>query len=199
MREVDEALARAYAQRDRPSRIAARSTRPHWPAPVPPKPLPRPRSSASLLPNRRSSCNGPPWCSLSNGNGATVLKRWRRCCSSARRQSVSGHPLHQLPSSRRAYDAGHDAGPGLARHPLSTLVVDADLTGPMLARHLGLTPEVGLDDVVEGGRALSDALIDARDDHLSILPMRAAVSRPRDFLASPAWTCSLARLRGNMT
>ena len=31
----------------------------------------------------------------------------------------------------------------LARHPLRTLVVDADLTGPMVARHLGLRPEVG--------------------------------------------------------
>jgi Mrp family chromosome partitioning ATPase len=52
-----------------------------------------------------------------------------------------------------------------------------------------------LDDVVEDGRALSDSLIDATDDHLAILPMRAAVARPRDFLVSPAWTCSLARLR----
>jgi capsular exopolysaccharide synthesis family protein len=83
----------------------------------------------------------------------------------------------------------------LARHPQRTLVVDADLTGPMVARSLGLRPEVGLDDVVENGFALSDALIDARDDHLGILPMRSAVARPRDFLASPAWTCTLARLR----
>ena len=83
----------------------------------------------------------------------------------------------------------------LARHPLRTLVVDADLTGPMVARLLGLRPQVGLDDVVENGLALSDALIDAHDDHLGILPMRSAVSRPRDFLAAPAWTCALARLR----
>src|SRR5262249_51092746 len=83
----------------------------------------------------------------------------------------------------------------LARHPLRTLLVDADLTGPMVARLLGLQPAVGLDDVVENGQALADALIDAADEHLGILPMRAAVGRPRDFLASPAWTCTLARLR----
>ena len=83
----------------------------------------------------------------------------------------------------------------LARHPFRTLVVDADLTGPMVARSLGLRPDAGLDDVVEGGLAVSDALVDAHDDHLGILPMRAAVSRPRDFLASPAWTCTLAYLR----
>ena len=49
--------------------------------------------------------------------------------------------------------------------------------------------------MVEDGKAIADALIDAPDDHLAILPMRTAVSRPRDFLASPAWTCTLARLR----
>ena len=86
----------------------------------------------------------------------------------------------------------------LAREPSNTLVVDADLSGPMIARLLGLRPEVGLDDVVESGRALSDALIDARDDHLAILPMRSAVARPRDFLCNPAWACTLARLAASM-
>ena len=28
-----------------------------------------------------------------------------------------------------------------------------------------------------------------------ILPLRAPVARPRDFLASPAWACLMARLR----
>jgi len=83
----------------------------------------------------------------------------------------------------------------LARRPGRTLLVDADLTGPMLARQLGLRPTVGLDDVVENGLALADALIDAPDDHLSVLPLRAPVARPRDFLASPAWSCLMARLR----
>jgi protein-tyrosine kinase len=83
----------------------------------------------------------------------------------------------------------------LASRPGRTLLVDADLTGPMLARQLGLRPEVGLDDVVEGGLALADALIEAPEDALSILPLRAPVSRPRDFLGSAAWMCALARLR----
>jgi Mrp family chromosome partitioning ATPase len=83
----------------------------------------------------------------------------------------------------------------LARHPANTILVDGDLTGPMLARLLDLRPELGLDDVVEGGQALSEALITTSNDHLTILPMRSAVTRPRDFLASPAWTCTLARLR----
>jgi len=83
----------------------------------------------------------------------------------------------------------------LARRPGRTLLVDADLTGPMLARQLGLRPDRGVDDVIEDGLALADALIDAPDDHLSVLPLRAPVVRPRDFLASPAWSCVLGRLR----
>src|SRR5204863_8975575 len=83
----------------------------------------------------------------------------------------------------------------LARRPGRTLLVDADLTGPMLARHLSLRPRVGLDDMVDAGQALADALIEAPDDHLTVLPLRAPVARPRDFLASPAWSVVLARLR----
>jgi Mrp family chromosome partitioning ATPase len=83
----------------------------------------------------------------------------------------------------------------LARRPGRCLLVDADLTGPMLARQLGLRPEVGLDDVIQDGLALADALIEAHDDHLCLLPLRAPVARPRDFLASPAWSVVMARLR----
>jgi Mrp family chromosome partitioning ATPase len=83
----------------------------------------------------------------------------------------------------------------LARRPGRTLVLDADLTGPMLARQLGLRPRVGLDDVVERGLAASEAILDAPDDHLTLLPMRAPVASPRDFLASPAWSCLMARIR----
>ncbi|WP_435008345.1 CpsD/CapB family tyrosine-protein kinase [Tundrisphaera lichenicola] len=83
----------------------------------------------------------------------------------------------------------------LARRPGRTLLVDADLSGPMLARLLGLRPRLGLDDVIEEGVAATEAVIEAPDDHLSILPLRAAVSRPREFLSSPAWPTAMARLR----
>jgi Mrp family chromosome partitioning ATPase len=83
----------------------------------------------------------------------------------------------------------------LARRPGRCLLVDADLTGPMLARQLGFRPDVGLDDVIENGQSLADALYDAPDDHLSLLPLRAPVARPREFLASPVWSVVMARLR----
>jgi Mrp family chromosome partitioning ATPase len=83
----------------------------------------------------------------------------------------------------------------LSRHPCRTVLVDADVSGPMLARLLGLRPQIGLDDVIEHGQALADAVLDAPEDHLAILPLRNAVARPRDFLDSPAWACAVSRLR----
>jgi len=83
----------------------------------------------------------------------------------------------------------------LARRPGRTVLVDADLNGPMLAHALGLHPVFGLDDVVTDGHALADALIHAPDDHLWILPLRVAAASPREFLASPGWSCTMARLR----
>jgi Mrp family chromosome partitioning ATPase len=83
----------------------------------------------------------------------------------------------------------------LSRRPGRTLLVDADLTGPMLSRSLGLECSLGLDDLVESGRAVADAIVHSADDNLWILPLRLAVARPRDFLASPGWSCTMAWLR----
>ena len=83
----------------------------------------------------------------------------------------------------------------MARRSGRTLLVDGDLSGPMLARLFGLRPRVGLEDVVLEGIGAAEATIEAPDDHLSILPLRGPVARPREFLAEAGWTCLLARLR----
>ena len=62
-------------------------------------------------------------------------------------------------------------------------------------RQLGLVPKVGLNDVVDRDLALSEAILDAPDDHLSILPIRVPVASPKEFLSRPSWSCALARLR----
>jgi Mrp family chromosome partitioning ATPase len=49
--------------------------------------------------------------------------------------------------------------------------------------------------VVLDGLPMSEAVVEAPDDHISILPLRAPVSRPRDFLSGPGWTLLMARLR----
>jgi Mrp family chromosome partitioning ATPase len=83
----------------------------------------------------------------------------------------------------------------LGRRPGRTLLADGDLGGPMLGRLLGLKPRLGLDDVVSDDSPLAEALTEAPDDHLSVLPLRGPVARPREFLASPGWSCLMARLR----
>ena len=83
----------------------------------------------------------------------------------------------------------------LARRPGRTVLVDADLSGPMLARSLGIRPRFGLDDVLDGSATLADALLDAPDDHLAVLPLRGAMARPREVLVAAPWATTMARLR----
>jgi Mrp family chromosome partitioning ATPase len=65
----------------------------------------------------------------------------------------------------------------LARRPIRTLILDADLTGPMVARLLSLRPQIGFEDVIEEGKAVANALLEAADDHLTILPMYSLPTR----------------------
>jgi Mrp family chromosome partitioning ATPase len=83
----------------------------------------------------------------------------------------------------------------LAAREGRTVVVDADLTGPMLAGLMGMRPRVGLDDVVLDGVALHEALVTFPEEGLTFLPLRAPVPRPREFLADPAWSIVMASLR----
>ena len=220
MREVDEALARAYAQRDKVDPLQAVPPAPHWPAHVSHRTLP-PESITTPAPSTGSeTASAPPW---AIGRGAiptatvpdsvvelqwpaVVLNLEREWGDRFERMAEFLVQCRQRQNLRVIlFTSCHRAegrttlvlslARALSRYPCRTVLVEADLTGPMVARLLGLRPEVGLDDVVEDGRALSDALIDAADDHLAVLPMRGAVARPRDFLNRPAWTCSLARLR----
>ena len=216
MREVDEALARVYAQREKGDSRQVVPPAPHWPARVaPPESIATPSSSAE--PNSSSTpstTNGPGRFPAPTVLGPTAELQWPAVVLNLEREwgdrfERMADLLLQCQQQRNLrvilFTSCHRAegrttlvltlARALSRHPCRTVIVEADLTGPMLARLLGLRPTVGLDDVVESGQALSDALIDAADDHLAVLPMRCAVARPREFLTGPAWTCSLARLR----
>jgi protein-tyrosine kinase len=202
MREVDQALARAYAQRG----ATDHSVVP--PAPHLPTRLGEPPSTREDSPRYPEPDGGR------TEPVEPVLLHWPATIRTLEREfgdrfSHLADALIEARDRQRLkvllFTSCHRAegrttliltlARALARRPGKTLLVDADLTGPMLARQLGLRPKVGLDDVIDDGLALSDALVEARDDHLTILPLRAPVSHPRDFLASPAWSCVLARLR----
>lgn len=202
MREVDQALARAYAQRGAGDHSV-----------VPPAPhLP---SRVVETPGRSDDASPQPESDGHRSSDAdSVSLQWPETIRTIEREF--GDRFSRLADALiEARDRQHlkvllftschraegrttlilTLARALARRPGKTLLVDADVTGPMLCRQLGLRPKVGLDDVIEDGVALSDALIEARDDHLTLLPLRAPVSHPREFVASPAWSRVLARLR----
>jgi protein-tyrosine kinase len=194
MREVDEALARAYAEREEGDVKTGVPPAPHWPA----RALESARAPASL-PYGPAPVVELQWpaivLTLEREWGQRFEQMAQLLLAARQRQNLKVILFTSCHRAEGRTTLVLTLARCLSRLPLRSVVVDADLTGPMVARLLGLRPEVGLEDVVEYGQALSDSLIDAADDHLVVLPMRSAVNRPRDFLASPAWTCTLARLR----
>jgi Mrp family chromosome partitioning ATPase len=196
MREVDQALARAFSQRDQGDLPQGVPPAPHWISP-----RREARTAAGVLSSQQPA---EPFPELEWPPTVLALEReWGERFQHMSQFLVDARQRRNLKvilftSCHRA--EGRTTlvlalARALARHPLHTLVLDADLTGPMVGRLIGLRPEVGLDDVIEHERAIADAIYDSPNDHLSVLAMRSAVRRPRDFLASPAWTCVLARLR----
>jgi Mrp family chromosome partitioning ATPase len=183
MQDVDRALARAYARRGAPNEAPATPPAPHFvvePAPA------TPGGSLEWPATVRS---------LEREHG----ERFRRLADAlAEVRDARGIKVLLFTSCHRAEGRTTlvlTLARALARRPGRTLLVDADLTGPMVSRQLGLRPRIGLDDVIEGGQALADAIVDAPDDHLAVLPLRASVAAPREFVASPAWSCAMAKLR----
>jgi protein-tyrosine kinase len=198
MREVDQALARAYAQRGAADHAA-----------FPPAPHLGARAAdhggtaaqpevepASLPPAPPASLQWPATIRTLEREFGDRFARLADALIEARdRQRLKVLLFTSCHRAEGRTTLVLTLARALARRPGRTLLVDADLTGPMLARQLGLLPQVGLDDVIEDGVALADALVEAPDDHLTILPLRAPVGNPREFLSSAAWSCVLARLR----
>lgn len=185
MREVDQALARVYGSRDStPKHPPA----PHFPVEPPPRTPTSPPSGVSLQWPETvlalESAHGSRFDRLADMLVETRASRQMKVLLFTSCHRAEGRTTLVLTLAR-----------ALARRPGRTLIVDADLTGPMLARQLGLTPRAGLDDVIEDGLPPSEASLEALDDHLTILPLRSAVARPRDFLAGAAWSCLMAKLR----
>jgi len=58
----------------------------------------------------------------------------------------------------------------LVRRGLKVVMVDAQFKEPQLARHLGLIPEFGWEEVLTGRMSLEDVVIEAIDNRLAVLP-----------------------------
>ncbi|WP_165228445.1 CpsD/CapB family tyrosine-protein kinase [Aquisphaera insulae] len=202
MKEVDDALSRAFAQRSRPGGD-----------PVPPRPH-RAVEGGILVRHRpvESHVESSPAGQAGMAPGVELRwplivqlleQRWGerfeqmadRLIEARDRQNVKALLFTSCHRAEGRTTLVLTLARALARRGGRTLLVDADVSGPMLSRSLGFQPANGLDDVVEEGHALADAILAARDDHLWVLPLRTAVSRPREFLAGPTWTRTVARLR----
>jgi Mrp family chromosome partitioning ATPase len=187
MREVDQALARVYAQRTGGEHSAVPPA-PHLP-PLPVQP------SGGFEPQRAAFDWPALVLTLEILHGARFTSLADALLSARQRRKLKVLLFTSCHRAEGRTTLVLTLARALARQPGRTLLVDADLTGPMLARSLGLRPDVGLDDVVEHEHALVDALVESPDERLSVLPIRGPVARPRAFLASAGWSCTMARVR----
>ena len=179
MGDIDQALARAYA-RARAGRVAVGSPPPpHFAVEPPARPRrglvrswtgPRPSGPWSASTATGSSAWPTPW-----SPPAIAIDRSLLFTSCHR---AEGRTTLVLTLAR-----------ALARRPGRTLLVDADLAGPMLARLLGLRPRRRPRRRDRGGRR-DGRRRDRRPRRPPLGPPAcgAPVARPRDFLAGPAWS-----------
>ena len=206
MQDVEGALARAFARRGTSRESSATPPAPHFlvePGPERAVSRPGPAPSDGAGPTFSTGPEGRPtvleWPATVRALERDHGERFRRLADSlAAIRAERGTKVLLFTSCHRAEGRTTlvlTLARALGRHPGRTLVVDADLSGPMLARQLGFRPRFGLDDVIEDGRPLADAIVDAPDDHIALLPLRAPVANPREFLARPAWACAMAKLR----
>ncbi|MBY0398531.1 MAG: cobalamin biosynthesis protein CobQ [Thermoleophilia bacterium] len=198
MREVDEALARAFAAR---TEVEAER-----PTTVPPAPhvglrrdhaADRPRD----LPAAEDIGLRPPvaWPALVTLLTETYPDRFERLADAlegaARRSGTKAFWFASGQRSEGCTTLLFSLARILGRREGRTVLVDADLTTPNHARQLALGARVGLESVVTGHRALADALVESPRDGLTFLPLLTAPSQPRAFLADPGWARTVARLR----
>ncbi len=171
MREVDEALARAYARGAKADPSRAVPPAPHWPAPAASPPPSHTPAGRTL--SERDEADAPTWAGAGRSpatDGPATELLWPpvvlrlehdwgdrfdrlagRLVEARNRQNVRVVLFTSCHRAEGRTTLVLTLARALSRHPGRTVVVDADLTGPMLARLLGLRPEVGLDDVVDGG------------------------------------------------
>ena len=75
------------------------------------------------------------------------------------------------------------------------LLLDADLRRPSIHRLFGVPESPGLSDVLMGGVAIEDALLEVPDHHLTVMPSGIIPSHPAELLGSAAMRRVLDTLR----
>jgi Mrp family chromosome partitioning ATPase len=68
------------------------------------------------------------------------------------------------------------AGRHLADRGLRVVLVDANFSNPQVARTVGLLPQIGWEETLGGRLPLAEVVIDALEEHLTLLPLNASWS-----------------------
>jgi protein-tyrosine kinase len=77
----------------------------------------------------------------------------------------------------------------------TALLIDFDLRRPSVAKYLGLSAKISLNDVLQCGADVADAMVNPGFERLVVLPTQQAADRPSELLASPRVADLLAELR----
>jgi protein-tyrosine kinase len=87
-----------------------------------------------------------------------------------------------------------------AEYDRTALLVDFDLRNPGLHRRLGIEPTVGVDECLQSGRSVQDALVRLEGyERLAILPAKATVANSSELLLSPRGTAFFNELKSRYT
>ena len=85
----------------------------------------------------------------------------------------------------------------LAQAGVRTLLIDADVRSPSVARYLGLPPGVGLTDVLAGRASVEDAVRPWGEDSLTVLAAGSVPLDPSALHDSPSLRTLVDRLKGS--
>lgn len=87
-----------------------------------------------------------------------------------------------------------------AEHGRTALLVDLDLRNPSVYRRLGIEPVLGIEDCLQSGRSVQDAIVRmAGYERLAILPARGPVEQSSELLTSERAAALVADLRARYT
>lgn len=81
-------------------------------------------------------------------------------------------------------------------HKPKVLLIDADMRRGRVARYLGVSPETGLSEILQGKAELSDAVFNINIENLSFLPSGSVPDNPAELLSSEAMQTVLNKMRG---
>ena len=77
----------------------------------------------------------------------------------------------------------------------TAMLVDFDLRKPVVARYLGLTPDTSLNEVLDGGAGLPEAMVNPGMPRLVVLPTAEPVKNPSETLSSRKVASLIAEMR----